>query len=370
MAFVSRLLRLSLVSGMAIAIAALLAPLPAQAQADPLFCVYMRTVFPTPDRPSREFTVARCDQNPGPEWGEFERDLTFAAASAERDALNAANAPVVFCVFQRAINIVPGMPSSEFTVARCDQAIGAEWSPVPGEQNLTFAAASAARDGLNTAEAPAIWCVYRRDTPTGTRNTTHFTVARCDLALGDGWDKVDGPLTFAAAVLVRDTGNAASAEAIWCVFKRIVFGPGRRPVVEFSVAPCDQRPVDAIQVDGPATFPVAMAERDTLAAGIVPGTGACTSPVGTWRWFSGQTITVTRGPNSNAGTLSNDSGVTGTWTQAGGTVTMLWPTYNTTDIATLANNGLSLVGTYGTPTDPNRPHAGATTQATSTRPSC
>jgi hypothetical protein len=365
MTLVSRLIRLGCVFAVAIAIAAVLAPAPAQAQIDAGFCVYRRTVYPTPTSPSFEFTVANCNQPPGPEWTELDHGLTFAEADAERSALSAANAPTVFCVYVRAINIVPNLPSREFTVIRCDQTLGAEWGPVPGAQNLTFAAASAVRDGLNSAEAPAVWCVYRRET-----NTPHFTVARCDVPVAPEWRKVDGPLTFAAAAAERDAGNAASAEAVWCVFRRIVFGPDRRPVVEFVVARCDDRPVDGIQVDGPVTFPDAMAERDALAAGIVPGAGACASPAGAWTWFNGMSVTFARGANSNEGTQTDSNGATGTWTQAGRTVTLVWPSYNTTDIATLSDTGLELVGSYGLPRDTARPSLGSTTQSTSTRPSC
>jgi hypothetical protein len=377
---VSPLLRLGFLFGMALAIGALLAPLPAEAQADPVFCVYRRTVFPTPTTPSFEFTVARCDQGLGGEWSEIDRNLTFAAADAERTALSAGNAPPVFCVYVRAINIVPTMPSREFTVARCDQAIGAEWvpvpgeqnvsfaaasaardglnaanaptvfcllqrtifivpntpsreftvarcdqaigaewTPVPGEQNLTFAAASAARDGLNAANTPAIWCVLRRGIPIGARTAIQFTVARCDVALGDGWEKVDGPLTFVAASVIRDAGNAAAGDAVWCVFRRTVLRAGAPPVTEFTVSICDQVPAGWTNLDGPETFAAAVTEQETLAGAALPP--APGSPPGLAGGSAPGDALGVQWNEQEYDTLQSHSTdlYTGTWTRTAGT---------------------------------------------------
>jgi hypothetical protein len=99
-----------------------------------------------------EQTVIRCDDTAGagPGWMPVAGNLTFTAASAMRDGFNSGNQPLVWCLMQRQ----GPTGAAEHTVIRCDNAAGAGPGWMPMASNMTFTAASAIRDSLNAANRP------------------------------------------------------------------------------------------------------------------------------------------------------------------------------------------------------------------------
>lgn len=69
---------------------------------------------------------------------------TFAAAQAERAALNGDNVPAVWCLLRRD----SGMTGTEFSVARCNDPVGGWIVQTP---NLTFTEAHSAREFMTAA---------------------------------------------------------------------------------------------------------------------------------------------------------------------------------------------------------------------------
>ena len=106
-----------------------------------------------------------------------------------RDSFNGANQPTVWCLMQR--QAPDG--NAERTVIRCDDMGGAGPGWFPVASNLTFAAASAMRDGFNAGNPATVWCVIGNG---GLRS-----VIRCDNigGAGPGWIPLSTNLTFAAA---------------------------------------------------------------------------------------------------------------------------------------------------------------------------
>ncbi len=243
-----------------------------------VWCVVRRRVMLAPDLPLVEFSVVRCDRRGeiGAGWELVEDDLTFAAAMAMRASLAASDSPGVWCVVRRRVSIVPDRQSLEHTVVRCDQrtSIGPEWELV-GDK-LDFATAEALRNALNAADAPAIWCFVRRQVSIGTQRAMQFSVIRCDqlAAAGAGWEVLERDLTFAAASTARDRAALADAPAVWCVIRRFVQGPIGTQQAQFSTVRCDQfgEQVGGLGwelIDGPLPFSAAMTARDTMQAAAV-----------------------------------------------------------------------------------------------------
>src|SRR5581483_3559790 len=211
-----------------IACLALLAAESCLAQTPADFCVYRRGTTQT----GFEFTVARNDQAPSAEWlPPVACRLTFAAASALRDSLKAAQTKGDFCVYRRGTT----QTGFDFTVAQNGRAPGAEWLP-PLACNLTFAAASSMRDSLKASQTRGNFCVYRRGT---TLTGFEFTVAQNNQAPGAEWlPPLACNLTFPAASSMRDGLIAAQTTGDFCVFRRGTTLTG----FEFTVALCSQPP--------------------------------------------------------------------------------------------------------------------------------
>ncbi len=256
-----------------------------------VWCVVKRNVM-LAGKMIAEQSVVRCDNlaGIGADWAVVSRDLTFAAASAERDALIAANAPPVWCLLQRTV-MRDGKPVAEHSVVRCDNLAGAGAGWIVLGRDLTFAVASAERDSLNAAVLAALpatpaaspiadWCVVRRDSvPAGTSTqVSDFSAVRCWQAagLGASWTVVERNLTFAAASTSRDARNMAAGPAVWCLIRRDSTVDGR-PRVENSVVRCDstiEYGAGWVVVQRDQTFAAASAARDAAnatAGGPPPG---------------------------------------------------------------------------------------------------
>ena len=126
---------------------------PARAQNGQDSCVFQRSVPDSNGQPIKQATVVQCNQQPplSAEWLPVARNLTFAAASAMRDAINGVNVSSAWCVMQRQVLDSSGRPRRQFTAILCKDMPGAGPGWVPVAQNLTFAAASAIRDAGNAA---------------------------------------------------------------------------------------------------------------------------------------------------------------------------------------------------------------------------
>lgn len=164
-----------------------------------------------------EHAAVRCDNaaGAGPGWTVRQSNMTFTAASSMRDTLNSANTPAVWCVIRRNVMLSTGV-IVEHSVIRCDNiaSAGAAWMVI--NRDMTFAAASATRDSLNAANAPGVWCLIRRDDVTSAgQPVARFSVIRCDqvAGAGPGWMVAQSNMTFTAASAARDSLNTASASA-------------------------------------------------------------------------------------------------------------------------------------------------------------
>ncbi len=248
--------------------------LTAQAQAqgtDPIWCVIQRGGM-LAGQSIKEHAVVRCADaaGAGMGWMVIESNLTFTAASTRRDTLNAAAEPTVWCVIQRN-TMMAGKSITEHSVVRCDNAAGAGPGWTVRQSNMTFVAASAMRDSLNAADTPAIWCLIRRNVMLAGTTVIEHSVVRCDnlAGAGAGWTVVQSDMTFAAASASRDSLNAANAPGVWCLIRREEPSSGGRSITRFSVIRCDNLAGAGsgwMVAQSDMTFTAASAARDSLNA--------------------------------------------------------------------------------------------------------
>jgi hypothetical protein len=261
------------------------APSQARAQGtDPIWCVIQRSGM-LAGQSIKEHAVVRCTDaaGAGMGWTVLESNMTFAAASARRDALNAAAEPTVWCVIRRD-TMMAGKMVAEHSVVRCDNVAGAGPGWTVRQSDMTFRAATALRDSLNAANTPAIWCVIRRNVLMSSGAVAEHSVVRCDnvAGAGPGWTVIESDLTFAAANASRDSRNAANAPGIWCLIRRDEMSSTGQSVPRFSVIRCDQLAGAGpgwMVVQSNMTFTAASTARDTLnTASASAAAPASTSP--------------------------------------------------------------------------------------------
>jgi uncharacterized protein YmfQ (DUF2313 family) len=300
-------------------------PGPTQAQGtDPIWCVIQRSGM-LAGQPIKEHAVVRCADaaGAGMGWMVIDSNMTFADASARRDSLNAAAMPTVWCVIRRD-TMMAGKMVPEHSVVRCDNAAGAGPGWTVLQSNMTFAAASAMRDSLNATNTPAIWCLIRRNVMLAGTTVVEHSVVRCDnlAGAGAGWTVVQSDMTFTAASASRDSLNAANAPGVWCLIRRQEPTSTGGSVTRFSVVRCDQLAgagAGWMVVQSNMTFTAASAARDSLNAASASPT-APTPPAigkstfsfrGTW---SGTCKGMSQGLNGTFQMAAANGAITGSFT--------------------------------------------------------
>lgn len=182
------------------------------------WCVYRR-----PANGAFEFTTAQCSQAM-PGWELLVRNLAFATASSMVTSLRTAQTIGDWCVYRR-----PANGAFDFTAAQCSQAM-------PGWQllarDLSFAAAQAMIAAARGAQTTGDWCVYRRRA----NGAFEFTAAKCDPGLSAEWERWAKDLSFSAATAMVAFLTGAQTTGDWCVYRRVV--PGTASTLQSTVSRC------------------------------------------------------------------------------------------------------------------------------------